>query len=263
MASVAPGKPFEGKLSMGVLQVFAGIRNWQMRQRHLPGALGIFVNPAFIIRRKLYLSIRELAPTFQGKLLDFGAGAAPYRTLFQNVEIYNTVDIETSGHESENKVSEYYYDGHTLPFPDASFDTVFASEVFEHIFNLPEILRDLHRVLKPGGQMLVTVPFAWEEHEIPFDFARYTSFGLEHVLSKSGFSIERKTKTASYVESVFQLASIYIIQNLFRSPRLLRLLATAFIVAPINTLGLLFGKILPRDERFFLNLIILCKRLPS
>jgi SAM-dependent methyltransferase len=100
------------------------------------------------------------------------------------------VDIEVSGHqhlgEEFNKI-DIFYDGKTIPVANETFDSVFCSEVFEHIFNLPEILAEINRVSKKGALVLITVPFAWEEHEIPYDFGRYTSFGIKHLLAEKGF----------------------------------------------------------------------------
>jgi ubiquinone/menaquinone biosynthesis C-methylase UbiE len=193
-------------------------------------------------------------------VLDFGAGSAPYRELFSNAEAYITVDIEVSGHEGEDKVADHFYNGRVLPFPSESFDAIFSSEVFEHIFNLPEILRDLHRVLKPNGQMLITAPFVWEEHEAPYDFARYTSFGLVHLLTEAGFVVEEQVKTTGYIETIFQMVSVYLLQNSPLHSGILRQLGIFLISAPINALGIILNSLMPRDERLFHNLVITCRR---
>lgn len=51
-------------------------------------------------------------------------------------------------------------------------------------FHIQEIVKELNRVLKENGEMLITVPFVWNEHEIPYDFGRYTSFGIIDLLQK-------------------------------------------------------------------------------
>lgn len=58
--------------------------------------------------------------------------------------------------------------------------------------------------------LLITVPFVWDEHEQPHDFARYTSFGLRHLLEKSGFEIIEHRKSVCDIRVVFQLLNGYI-----------------------------------------------------
>ncbi|MBK8496718.1 MAG: methyltransferase domain-containing protein [Chitinophagaceae bacterium] len=87
-----------------------------------------------------------------------------------------------------------------MPFDNDQFDAVFSSEVFEHIFNLEEILPEINRVLKPGGKLLFTCPFAWPEHEIPYDFARYSSFGIKAVVERQGFTVIEQYKTGHFLK---------------------------------------------------------------
>lgn len=233
---------------------------WRHHQHFYPSALGIFVNPAFIVRRGLYRTIRELAPMMTGDLLDFGAGSAPYRSLFRNAKAYITVDIEESGHEASDKVADHFYDGKTLPFSSQSFDNVFSSEVVEHIFNLPDVLLEIHRILKPNGHLLLTAPFVWDEHEIPFDFARYTSFGLPHLLQQAGFEVEIQRKTTGYVATIFQMLAIYALQRKIFSSGLVRAVGIVLLAAPINIIGLFLDALLPKDDRFYHNQVLLCRR---
>ena len=57
-----------------------------------------------------------------------------------------------------------------------------CNQVLEHVFNPDDFVREIARVLKPGGALLLTVPFVWNEHEQPYDYARYSSFGLRAFL---------------------------------------------------------------------------------
>lgn len=237
----------------------SGLRETWRRMDFCPPWWGIFFNPFFIVRRGLYLAVKRQAVKAYGRLLDFGAGAAPYRHLF-DVEQYITLDIDVSGHPAENKVADFYYDGHTLPFEDNHFDFIFATEVFEHIFNLDEILAELVRVLKPGGHILITTPFVWDEHERPYDFARYTSFGLRHILEGNGFEIEALEKTSGYLETAFQLIALYLsYRRILNASRYVRRLATIFILAPILIVGRGLTIVSPKDDRFYLNSVILAR----
>jgi len=57
-----------------------------------------------------------------------------------------------------------------IPEPDASFDAVLCSEVFEHLPNPIDALRELARLLKPGGKLVFTAPFCSITHQAPFFF---------------------------------------------------------------------------------------------
>ncbi len=201
----------------------------------------------------------------QGRLLDFGCGSKPYKTLFDVTEYVGT-DIEESGHDHTNEEIDVYYDGKTLPFANESFDSIFSSEVFEHLFNLPQILDELHRVLKPGGCMLVTVPFVWDEHEIPYDYARYTSFGINHLLQDHGFSVIKEQKTTNYVATIFQMWGAYVYQHIFPKRKIFRIALTPLFIAPITLTGLIFSSILPKNTNFFHNNVLVVQKpvnLPS
>lgn len=225
-----------------------------------PTLFGFFFNPFFIIRKGLFQAVQEAKDQMTGDLLDFGCGSKPYKHLFP-VKSYVGTDIEISGHDHSNENIDVFYDGKTLPFANESFDSIFSSETFEHIFNLNEILDELSRVLKPGGKMLVTVPFVWDEHEIPYDFARYTSFGLVHVFQEKGFKVLNQKKTSSYVDTLFQMGSAYLYQHVFPKNKIARIALTPFFIMPINLLGLIFGAILPKNQNFYHNNVFLLEKL--
>jgi SAM-dependent methyltransferase len=220
---------------------------------------GLLFNPFYIIRRGLYRQIYALKDQMGGRLLDFGCGSKPYKDLFQ-VDEYIGTDIEISGHDHSNEDIDVFYDGKTLPFPDGHFDSVFSSEVFEHLFNLPEILDELHRVLKKDGRMLITVPFVWDEHEIPYDYARYTSFGIKHLLEAHGFEIIEARKTTNYVATIFQMAAAYVAQHILPKNKVARILLNPLFVTPITITGMFWDFLLPKNENFFHNNVLLIKR---
>lgn len=224
-----------------------------------PTFLGLFFNPFFIIRRGLYRAISQFSGYMQGKLLDFGCGSKPYKTLFA-VSEYVGADIKVSGHDHRNEEIDVYYDGKTLPFADGSFDSIFSSEVFEHVFNLSQILDELNRVLKPGGHMLLTVPFVWDEHEIPYDFARYTSFGLEHILQEKGFVVVRKEKTTNYVSTMSQMWAAYVYQHIFPKHKGIRIALTPLLITPITIWGIILSAILPKNRNFFHNNVMVVQK---
>jgi SAM-dependent methyltransferase len=221
--------------------------------------------PAYLTRNRLLKAISSHAPSLDGWLLDFGCGSKPYRSLF-TVAQYTGLDFENPGHPHVNEQIDVFYDGRRIPFNDETFDSIFSSEVIEHVFNLNEVLVELNRVLKTGGKILITCPFAISEHEVPNDFARYSSFGLRHLLEKNGFEVVQLEKTGNSVETVFQLWIMYIHQHInpwFRKIPVVRSAFRLFTYTSLNVLALAFSKVLPDTRDLYLNNIIVCRKVKT
>jgi SAM-dependent methyltransferase len=119
------------------------------------------------------------------RVLDAGAGTAPYRELFAGHE-YITTDWANTPHP-EGRRADVIAPIHDLPLEPASFDCVICTEVIEHVADPVAALAELRRVLKPSARAWVTAPFVWEFHEEPYDYYRYTRYGLRSVLERAGF----------------------------------------------------------------------------
>lgn len=235
------------------------IKEIYAKEQFIPTFISLFINPFYFIRKGLFRGINLFAHNMRGVMLDFGCGCKPYRGLF-NVEKYIGVDIRESGHNHENEDIDIYYDGKILPFKNNYFDSFFCSEVFEHIFNLEDIMPEISRVLKPNSVVLITVPFVWNEHEKPFDFARYTSFGLSYILKKYGFRVLNIYKSTNDIETIFQMIAVYVFQKLLPKNKYLNLFLTVILMSPINIIGIILSKILPRNFSFYSNNIVLAEK---
>ncbi|MBO6526353.1 class I SAM-dependent methyltransferase [Erythrobacter sp.] len=226
-------------------------------------AIGIWINPFFIIRRGLASGVAEISSAMKGGvLLDFGCGRKPYEDFF-DVDKYIGLDHEDTGHDHRTSKVDVYYDGRKIPFPDETFDHVFSSETLEHVFNLDEVMSEISRVLKTGGRFAFTCPFVWDEHEVPYDYARYTSFAVESILDTHNFKIEKLVKSSNYVETIAQMTSAYIFQHVLPERRLVRYALSPVFCAPINIVGKILGKILPRANTFYLNNIVVARKLAA
>lgn len=226
------------------------------RDTFLTSRRAILYHPAFLIRRALFKAVRRSAPLFEGELLDFGCGSKPYRDLFSRVDSYLGVDIEQSGHDHATSDIDVFYDGRNLPFDDRRFDAVVAFEVFEHVFNLPEMLTEIRRVIRPRGTLMFSIPFAWPEHEQPYDFARYTSFGIRHLLNEAQFDVVSVEKTNGSVSAIAQLGISYITDSAL--PRLGRLSKPLrmMLVPLLNLTAVSLVKILPHHDEIYSNLLV-------
>lgn len=234
------------------------LKAYYIRQLFFPGFVGIFINPFFLARSGLNRAMREFARTLSGSLLDVGCGTKPYEELFR-VDLYKGLDIDNPG-TRERGHADYFYDGTTFPVETASYDSVLCNQVLEHVFNPNEFLAEINRVLRPGGHLLLTIPFVWDEHEQPYDYARYSSFGLAALLERAGMKIVRHQKIGADPSILFQLANAYLFKVTLKWPKPLRFLLTISVMALMNILGLL-ARLMPSNPDLFLDHILLAEKV--
>lgn len=123
----------------------------------------------------------------RGDLLDVGAGDVPYREIFEPyVNVYHTVD-----HERRTDGIDFEADAQDMSgvVPSDRYDTVLLIEVLEHVPNPFRVVGELFRVLRQGGKVILSVPHLSRLHEEPFDFYRYTHYGLKHLFENAGFDV--------------------------------------------------------------------------
>jgi len=237
----------------------AAIRRYLRRQQFDPDLLGAFVNPFFLARRRLWREIAAAGADLDGPLLDVGCGTKPYRELFA-ADTYIGLDIDSEAARARG-IADAFYDGGRFPFDDERFRSVLCNQVLEHVFNPAEFVGELHRVLPPGGKLLLTVPFVWDEHEQPYDYARYSSFGLKALLERHGFRVVRHRKLLADASILAQLANAYIYKTCLTRSTMLNLLVTAIVLGPISLIGLALGALLPKNQDLFLDQLVVAERI--
>jgi ubiquinone/menaquinone biosynthesis C-methylase UbiE len=124
-----------------------------------------------------------------GKLLDLGCGKAPlYGTYARYVNDVVLADWKKSPY-TDVHVDVRCDIAKRLPFQDNSFDTIILSDVLEHIPEPRYSMREVMRVLRPGGNVLINVPFIHRLHQAPHDYNRYTEFMLRLLAEEAGLSV--------------------------------------------------------------------------
>ncbi|WP_347052915.1 class I SAM-dependent methyltransferase [Flavobacterium olei] len=145
----------------------------------------------FIIRKTLLFAISELKPKLKGKVVDLGCGVMPYKNFLKDnsIEISEYIGIDLEPTEYHHAVKpDVFWNGIEIPLESASVDFLFATEFLEHYYDTNHILKEIRRVLKPGGTFFFTVPNIWPLHEVPYDYHRFTPYALEKHFQESGFS---------------------------------------------------------------------------
>lgn len=125
----------------------------------------------------------------RGRLLDLGCGHVPlYASYRPHVAEVTCVDWANSLHDNPHLDRLVDLNG-ALPFGDASYDTVILSDVLEHLAEPLPLLREVARVLAPGGRLLLNLPFLYRIHEAPHDYARYTAYALRRFVQAAGLQV--------------------------------------------------------------------------
>lgn len=234
------------------------LRKLFLHIQFFPGFLGLFLNPFYFARKGLAQHISGISHNITGLTLDVGCGTKPYQKLFASTTYWG-LEIDTP-ESRKNKHADYFYDGKRFPFEEDTFDSIVANQVFEHVFNPDDFLSEINRILKPEGKILMTVPFVWDEHEQPYDFARYSSFGLKALLEKHGFEIIEQRKSMNDIRALFQLINAYIFKVTFTKNKWLNVVLAILLMAPFNITGELVGIITPKNPDLYLDNILLARK---
>ena len=119
-------------------------------------------------------------------ILDAGAGECAYKKFFSHCN-YKAIDLAVGENRWNYSNLDYVGPLHEIPIEDGTFDAVLCTQVLEHLEWPRESVKEMYRVLKPGGKLYMTAPMSHPEHQTPYDFFRYTSYGLGSICKLAGF----------------------------------------------------------------------------
>jgi SAM-dependent methyltransferase len=203
----------------------------------------IFSNILCLEKVAQHRLLKRHAAALTGKLLDAGCGHKPYARL---VPCREYIGMEVKPKNPEDVPGSVL----GIPFPDATFDSALCLEVLEHIPAPAKGAAELFRVLKPGGHVYVTVPQMWYNHYEPYDYQRFTNFGLKLLLEQAGFEVLQMERTGGFWRFLF----VRLTETTFRILRILlfplaihnrtRNAVCRFLCFPLNLLGLLLVPLL-------------------
>lgn len=153
------------------------------------------------IQRSLTKIVAMVAPKDGERVLDLGCGNRPYQWMMPNV---NWVGVNPVIDGAEPDVIG---DALLLPFKSGSLDGVLATQVLEHVRRPWVAIEEIARCLKPGGWCILTVPMSWRLHEEPWDYWRFTRYGVRSMAEDCGLEVEfiqEDLKTLPSVLNAFQ-----------------------------------------------------------
>lgn len=203
--------------------------------------------------------LKPLIPVFEryvkGSLLDAGAGRLSYRFILGKLcDTYRSIDIDVRG-ETVDSVGDIQ----KLPVKDDVFDTVFCTQVLEHVPEPQKAINEIYRVLKKGGHAIFTVPHLGYLHNEPHDYYRYTKHGLKFMLEKAGFDVEDIIPAGGLISFLGHIISTIVMNFTAGIPGISRLvfMVNKFFVMAVTFIDNLFEK----KKLYALNYIAVGKKI--
>jgi len=209
-----------------------------------------------------------------GLLLDVGCGQRRHERIFLPlVRAYVGIEYPpvsdgiwaTTGGERV----DIWGDGQSLPVASECVDTVLCTQVLEHVPEPAQLMAEIARVLKPGACAIMTAPQEWGVHQEPYDYYRYTRYGLAYLAEKAGLHVELLDSRGGFWAMMGQRWSSYLYDTTCRPLRRrghrLAFVLCAIPVLPLSALSQLLGLGLDRLQRLDRNTLgyVLVARKPA
>lgn len=167
---------------------------------------------------------------YRGNLYDLGCGEKPYKNIFlQYCDTYTGIDWGSSPHTLTADIVTNLNE--VLPIEDGVADTAVSLSVMEHLSEPQLMLAESFRILRSDGYVVFQVPFMWHVHEAPYDFFRYTRYGLEYMFKNTGF-VDIKIEATTGFWVMWFLKFNYQTVRIVKGPRFLRVV-TRLMLLPL------------------------------
>ena len=220
---------------------------------------------AFLARRSLRSAIKAASGYAVGRMLDAGCGMKPYEKSFTGgVDRYIGMEYSPDSGYLGNK-ADISGDIKRMPFKRSFFDSILCTEVLEHV-DAPDVaVKELYRVIKSGGRVIITAPFIYPVHGGKVDYFRFSQAGLVSLLERHGFNILEKKKICGSITTLGLLFNIHLheecfVRNKFFYPLSIPLrpaiLAVIFLV---NVMAVALEKIVRIDSAMHFNNLIVAE----
>jgi 2-polyprenyl-3-methyl-5-hydroxy-6-metoxy-1,4-benzoquinol methylase len=143
-----------------------------------------------------FLNREVKALSKEALILDVGAGHGDFADIFTDL---HCLSLDIVPYAEVDLVCDL---GQTIPFNEGTFDAVVLMNVLEHVYENRRLVQNIAKILKPGGKLILTVPFLLKVHQAPFDFSRYTPYYLDNLAHDSGLVV---TNLSGYYDTLYLL----------------------------------------------------------
>ena len=176
------------------------------RQKNLPRLSDWNIkskNPHYIHYYFLVNDIKDALEKYaRGNFLDLGCGNKPYETVYNSL---TKGQIGCDAIQSDKNKVDVICQATDLKFENNSFDSILCTQVLEHVYDHRKMMKEISRVLQPGGHIILTAPFAWELHEEPHDYFRFTPHALKTLFEEAGLVIDSIKPNGGKWAAIYQL----------------------------------------------------------
>jgi SAM-dependent methyltransferase len=183
-----------------------------------------------------------------GNLLDIGSADRWLARHLPNDVSYIALDYPATGKDLYGAAPDVFADAAALPFADDSMDVVACFEVLEHVRSPDAVLREISRVLRPGGVAYVSMPFAYPVHDAPHDYQRWTEHGWRRSAAEAGMQCAEIQPTTSGIEAAGAMACLALAAPLERAEVWRQILALPLLVILlpcVNVSAWMLGRLWP------------------
>jgi SAM-dependent methyltransferase len=139
----------------------------------------------------LLTAVKKFIPRKVSRVLDYGCGGSPYRSLFGECTYHRADMADMAGGD---KLDFEYGSDSRLPAAATGYDCIVSTQVLEHVEDPLFYLQECYRALEPGGHLLLTTHGMFKDHAVPYDYWRWTIFGLRCLVEKAGFEVVELNK---------------------------------------------------------------------
>lgn len=210
------------------------------------------LHPQWLVLRGQTATRAAVLEVARGLVLDIGCGDRWLSTAIGARAEYVGLDYPPTVAQGYAGKPEVFGDACRLPFGNACADLVLLLDVLEHLRTPEAALEEAARVLKPGGRLMLQVPFLYPVHDAPNDYRRWTQEGLGLLLANHGFTSPEETVQGHPLETAAALMAIALaktaLTGLSRHPFALPLVPLLVLLIPcVNLSGWLMARLLPAD----------------
>lgn len=174
------------------------------------------IHPQSLIVNFQRKAIEEAKKYAKGKLIDIGCGRMPYRKELEPlVSSYTGVDHpEVSKLYKSDIKPDVLADAKKLPFKNSTFDIALLIQVLEHVDAPDKVIKEAARVLKPNGVFIISVPFLYPLHDMPYDWGRYTDSALRHFLKEASLRLVKIEQQGTFFEFWLQMLNTFLVKRI-------------------------------------------------
>lgn len=247
------------------LMISSRILSEKFLKKRLRGLRKTPIHPQWLVFVNGQMTVAGILQQLSGRVLDIGCGDRWVESKLNPQCQYLGLDYPSTVALGYQGRPHLFADGQSLPLKDACMDAIVMLDVIEHIPQPAKAVAEATRVLKPGGTLIIQVPFLYPLHDEPYDFQRWTEHGLNELMRAHGLECQRIDHHGAPIETATALGAIALtkaVLDALRNKRLSVLFAPLLISAIplLNMAGWLLARLMPSSRFMPLSYIIVAKK---